>query len=511
MSVLPFPKRGHATTWIIHPDGSGDAPTIQAGVDSAVAGDTVLVTAGTYPHIQQDDTGDYSVVQMKSGVVLLSSDGPEQTILNVDTTLVTRGVTLIDCDSGTVVEGFTIIRGDAFSGAGIYVLGGSPRIRENILFDAYGGTGGAMAIIGGAEPVVSDNLFDQNVACCGVGGAILIDGASPEIRGNTFFANSGFGGGAVAFLNSSGIVSNNDFISNTGTNGGALLLQNSEVEVRDNRFTGNHATTEGGAVAFAASVGTRFINNIVAGNVADGDGGGLIIEDSSPEIIQTTIAGNSAINGGGIYCTDNSTVTVLNSILWGDNAYTDKEVYVSGSSSITISYSDIEGSWSGKGNIDGSPSFLLPERRDYRLLWGSPCIDSGHPDSTDQDGSRSDMGAHFFDQSKPVTIYLTPDTTAVTGMGELGVTYTLINIDTEPWTFHLRSDVTLPNGNPYPGNPLVGPVKVTLPGERAIQRHVTHPVAGQSIPGTYTYKSIIGQLPGQLIDKDRFYFTINEP
>ena len=30
-------------TWYINTDGTGDAPTIQAGVDSSVAGDTVLV------------------------------------------------------------------------------------------------------------------------------------------------------------------------------------------------------------------------------------------------------------------------------------------------------------------------------------------------------------------------------------------------------------------------------------------------------------------------------------
>ncbi|GJM44973.1 MAG: hypothetical protein DHS20C21_18150 [Gemmatimonadota bacterium] len=37
-----------ARTWLIHPDGTGDAPTIQAAVDSTAMGDTIYVTAGEY-------------------------------------------------------------------------------------------------------------------------------------------------------------------------------------------------------------------------------------------------------------------------------------------------------------------------------------------------------------------------------------------------------------------------------------------------------------------------------
>ena len=120
------------------------------------------------------------------------------------------------------------------------------------------------------------------------------------------------------------------------------------------------------------------------------------------------------------------------------------------------------------------------------------------------------MGAFYFDQSRPLTIYLTPDTTTVPRSGELGVTYTLVNIEPDPWTFYLRSDVYLPNGEPYPGNPVIGPRKITLPGERNIQRHLTDTIPGKAPLGAYTYRSRIGLPPDQLIDEDSFGFEVVE-
>ena len=46
--LLALPAPICARTWYITPDGTGDAPTIQAGIDSAAAGDTVEMACGTY-------------------------------------------------------------------------------------------------------------------------------------------------------------------------------------------------------------------------------------------------------------------------------------------------------------------------------------------------------------------------------------------------------------------------------------------------------------------------------
>ena len=72
-----------------------------------------------------------------------------------------------------------------------------------------------------------------------------------------------------------------------------------------------------------------------------------------------------------------------------------------GPCSATISYSDVQGGWTGTGNIDLDPLFENPIAGDYHLTIGSPCIDTGSPWewTNDPDGTRADMGAYYFNQS----------------------------------------------------------------------------------------------------------------
>jgi len=231
-------------------------------------------------------------------------------------------------------------------------------------------------------------------------------------------------------------------------------------------------------------------------------GGGILCTYGPPAIIsRNTISGNSDDGyGAGIWCYSSSPL-ISNCVLW-DNL--PREIY--GGSPI-VTYSNIKGGFAGEGNIDADPMFVLPDKQDYRLLWKSPCIDTGHPDSLDADGTRSDIGVYFFDQDDYLTIYLTPDTTAVAQGGQSRVTYTAINRWSWPQTFWVLSQATLPNGA---SEFILGPDRYILPAIHTEQVYILHYIQPNASPGVYEYKSVLALPPSLIFDEDWFQFIVVE-
>jgi parallel beta-helix repeat protein len=170
------------------------------------------------------------------------------------------------------------------------------------------------------------------------------------------------------------------------------------------------------------------------GNSAGQSGGGISNRDSQPTLTNCTLTNNSASTGGGMYNYDNSNPILTNCIFWdGGN-----EISNDDNSTIMITYSNIQGSWPGVGNIDEDPLFAMPghwsdindpnivvEPNDPNAVWvdgdyhlkseygrwdpnseswvkndvTSPCIDAGDPNSDFSDetwpyGERINMGAY---------------------------------------------------------------------------------------------------------------------
>jgi len=103
-----------AAQYHVKQDGTGDFTTIQAAIDAAVNGDTVVVHPGTY----------YENIQFKGKNIVLRSVGPEDQQIGAST-IIDGGhygsvVTFAGTEDRTCsISGFTITNGDALYGAGI--------------------------------------------------------------------------------------------------------------------------------------------------------------------------------------------------------------------------------------------------------------------------------------------------------------------------------------------------------------------------------------------------------
>jgi len=143
-------------------------------------------------------------------------------------------------------------------------------------------------------------------------------------------------------------------------------------------------------------------NCVFAGNSATGAtvgyGGALSNVASSPTLTNCTFSDNTAMSyAGGIYNWGLSYPTLVNCILWND---VPDEIGNSGAVP-SVTYSDVQGGYSGTGNIDLDPQFDA----DYALQTGSPAIDAGTwvgAPATDllgiarPRGAAVDMGAYEF-------------------------------------------------------------------------------------------------------------------
>jgi serine protease len=202
-----------------------DVPTIQAGIDAAMNGDTVLVSPGIYVQ---------SLRFNGKNITVTSSDGPATTIL--DGNGASWVVAIADGEGqGAVLRGFTIRNASPVWNA-ILVIFSSPIIENNIVTDNPG-CPGAIALWASPAAIVRNNTISNNATLCNSfmsAGGIQIDGdGSPEVRGNTIKNNgnpalSGGGGGGIAVSGANGlptpIISGNTIQGNKAFIGGGIYI-----------------------------------------------------------------------------------------------------------------------------------------------------------------------------------------------------------------------------------------------------------------------------------------------
>lgn len=156
-----------------------DQSTIQAGIDAADVGDTVLVAEGIYT-----GDGNRDIAFGGKSVVLRSESGPLNTTIDCqgDETAMHIGFDISRAgDSDVVIDGFTITGGYSSQGSGINFRTASPTVKNCVIVGNVGIISGGAVRCKGASPVFESCTFANNRSVTGAT-AYLLNASSPRFE-----------------------------------------------------------------------------------------------------------------------------------------------------------------------------------------------------------------------------------------------------------------------------------------------------------------------------------------
>lgn len=357
-----------ARTWNIFEDRSGDAPTVQAGIDSAAVGDTVLVHPGTYAE---------TITFHGKDIVVKSVSGPALTTLDA-AGLPGRVVTVNAGESrAAVLEGLTMTHGQG----GILIHNSQPSVIGNII-SANGSVGDGGGILCGAStffpwfPLIQGNVISENHANSLAGGIGTEQRMVPEVLDNLISDNEardGDGGGIyyASFDNGAVIHGNVVTANRAGDHGGGIYVAylapsgslGVEISwnlVSQNVARGNGGTGNSGGGIWLWETNAWVHHNTIVGNTGDGPnnayGGGIVMEQPGSPIIEQNLIAFST-KGGGIWCGNGATPPIRNNLAWQN---------VGGNG-----VKDCANWWQSNGNVIDDPHFCDMAAGDFHVASNS--------------------------------------------------------------------------------------------------------------------------------------------
>lgn len=250
--------------------------------------------------------------------------------------------------------------------------------------------GGGICSGGGSCPVIQHCLFEDNFSGQRGGALYFADKSNANVTDSVFRRNRGtWYGGAVFSELSSPVFQRCIFEDNVSNSGGAFSVgnwswyegANSEVKIENCLFRQNRAIQQG---------------------PVSGKGGAIsanIWQQNRLLVTNCTFAGNTAPQGRALLFdsfmhNSASEVVVKNCILWDGG-----DEIVSLDKTVVAEYSNIQGGFTGSGNLNDLPMFVDTEQGDFRLMSNSPCVDKG--DNAVVEGI-TDLSGHQRIQGKAV-------------------------------------------------------------------------------------------------------------
>ena len=329
-----------------------DYPTIQTGIDSALAEDTVLVAPGTY--VENIDfhskkltvASNYIFSKDRNDIINTVIDG------NADSSVVSLEN---NEPEGTKLIGFTIQNG---LGTGDW-----PNVR-----------GGGVHIDGQARPTIKHCIIHSNetIGSSNRGGGIYASSQFAHISNCEIYYNTSQTGGGIAIGNGGNgtIVDSCNIYNNTAYS--AVQIAYSQYIVINRTFI--HNSSQVGIRNFATDSVT-VMHSVIANN---GDMGITNQADNSQVYLINSFVGYN--QGENI---DQDTSRTDN---WVEARFSN---LIGGTDSL----------WFGIGCMDTMPEFADTSAYDFSLLSTSPMIDAGDPMlPNDDDGTVADIGVHFYSQ-----------------------------------------------------------------------------------------------------------------
>lgn len=349
---LLFPLSA-GTTWVVDPSGGGDFITIQDAIASPQVGSghTVLVRAGHYSE---------NLNLLGKAIVIQAESGPSQTVVDgggVGSVVVFENGE----DNRTVLEGFTLTRGSATYGGGVYCDAASPIIQDCLIVTNTAIYGGGVYTKSIADPILRDCTMDTNSANAG-GGLYADYWSAPQLVDCTMTDNDAlwYGGGVGCFQSAPSLVGC-ELSRNTAGEGAGLYAVDYSAVALDGCLVVENVATHGGGCTIEGNAYLDMVNSTVAANTALYTGGGLVLLSATVDITGCIVSGNQASGAPGLFLNSTTQVSATWSCIEGGSGQ----------------------SWFGTGCIDVDPLFVPGSYFLSQMAAGqsadSNCVDAGDP------------------------------------------------------------------------------------------------------------------------------------